>query len=138
MFTDTLKADVVSWHRRDRYPQVFLFWVRLGRRIPRSKKTEAHEGLSLLAQRDGVPPTCVMDGSKEETMGEVRRKARQMNIRIKQAEPYSPWQNAAEGAIREVKRIAGHSYELQGQGPETIVSWQTVDISPFVKCGWYN
>ena len=28
-------------------------------------------------------------------------------MHVKQTEPYSPWQNVAEGAIREVKRGAG-------------------------------
>jgi hypothetical protein len=76
MLTDTLEADVVSWHRRNRYAQVFCTgfgWVRIS---SIKTKSEAHEGLSLLAQRDGVPPTCVMDGSKEQTMGDFRRKAR--------------------------------------------------------------
>ena len=31
------------------------------------KKSDAHEGLSLLAQRDGVPLSIIMDGSKEQT-----------------------------------------------------------------------
>jgi hypothetical protein len=58
-------------------------------------------------QQDGVPPSIIMDGSKEQTMGQFRVKAREANCRIKQTEPYSPWQNAAESAIRETKRAAG-------------------------------
>ena len=34
------------------------------------KKSKAHEGLTLLAHRDGIPPAIMMDGSKEQTMGE--------------------------------------------------------------------
>jgi hypothetical protein len=34
------------------------------------KKSDAHEGLTLLVQRDGVPPVIIMDGAKEQTMGE--------------------------------------------------------------------
>ena len=123
--------------------------------------------LSLLAQRDGVPLSIVMDGSKEQTMGEFRRKAREMGCHVKVTEPYSPWQNAAESAIRELKKGAGRkmttskaptklwdhclelesylhshtaltSYELHGQVPETIVSGQTADISPFAEHGWYD
>jgi hypothetical protein len=167
MFTDTLKASVVSWFRQNRYAQVFATrfgWVRV---FPMKKKSQAHEALSLLVQRDGVPPVMIMDGAKEQIMGEFRRKAREMGMRIKQTEPYSPWQNAAEGAIREVKRGAGRkmarakspatlwdhclelegyirshtaldSYELQGQVPETIISGQTADISPFVQHGWFD
>jgi hypothetical protein len=38
-------------------------------------KSDAHEGLSLMAQRDGVPKTIIMDGSKEQTLGVFRKKA---------------------------------------------------------------
>ena len=40
-------------------------------------------------------------------MGEFHQKAWEMGMHVKQTEPYSPWQNAAESAIREVKRAAG-------------------------------
>ena len=104
MFTDTLEAKVISWFRRNRYAQVFATRFGWARVYPMQKKSDAHEGLSLLAQREGVPPTIVMDGSKEQTLGLFRKKARQMGTHIKQTEPHSPWQNAAEGVIREVKR----------------------------------
>jgi hypothetical protein len=133
------------------------------------KKSNAHEGLTLLAQRDGVPPVIVKDGSKEQTIGEFRRKAKQLGTHVKQTELDFPWQNAAEGGVRETKRGSGHkmvwkktksparlwdhclelegyirshtaidSFKLQGQVPETIVSGQTADISPFVEFGWYD
>ena len=167
MFTDTLQAKTVSWFRQNKYAQVFATrfgWVRV---YPMRKKSDAHEGLSLMAKRDGVPHTIVMDNSKEQTMGEFCKKAREMGTYVKQTEPRSPWQNAAEGAIREVKRGAGRkaarqrspgklwdhclelegyirshtaldNYELQGEVPETLLSGQTADISPFVYCGWYE
>ena len=71
------------------------------------RKSQAHEALSLLAQREGVPPALVMDNAKEQIMGEFRRKAREMGCHVKQTEPYTPWSNAAEAAIREVKRGTG-------------------------------
>jgi hypothetical protein len=40
-------------------------------------KSEAHLGLSLMFQRDGVLPLIIMDGSKEQTMGQSRMKARE-------------------------------------------------------------
>ena len=70
-------------------------------------RADAHDGLSLLAQRDGVPSRIIMDGSKEQTMGLFRWKAKEMGVHIKQTEPHSPWQNAAELAIRELKKGAG-------------------------------
>jgi hypothetical protein len=120
-----------------------------------------------MAQRDGVPPVIVMDGAKEQTMGSFRKKAKEMGARVKQTEPYSPWSNACEAAIRETKRGAGRKmtkarsprnlwdhclelegfirshtaldqYELEGQVPETIMSGQTADISQFAEFGWYD
>ena len=167
MYTDTAEAKVVSYFRKNKYGQIFATrfgWVRV---FPMQKKSDAHHGFSSLAQRDGVPPILVMDGAKEETLGEFRRKAKEMDCRVKQTEPYSPWQNAAEGCIREVKRSSGrrmvkmkapaklwdHSlelhglirshtatnhFDLQGQVPETILSGQTADISPFVEFGFYD
>ena len=48
-----------------------------------------------------------MDGAREQVMGEFRHMARQADCHVKQTEPYSPWQNAAEGKIRELKKGAG-------------------------------
>ena len=77
------------------------------------------------------------------------------------------WSNAAEGAIRELKRGTGRKmvkskspkklwddclefeayirsntahdqFELDGQVPETIVSGQTSDISQFCEVAWYD
>ena len=40
-------------------------------------------------------------------MGDFRRKCREAGARIKQTEPYTPWSNAAEAAIRELKKGVG-------------------------------
>jgi len=37
-------------------------------------KSDAHDSLSLLFQRDGVPPKMLMDGSKEQTLGRFKKK----------------------------------------------------------------
>jgi len=103
LFTDKLEVSVKSWFNQNRYSQVFalqLGWVRV---YPMKKKSEACEALSLLSQRDGVPPVLIVDGAKEQTMGEFWWKAQEMGVHIQQTEPYSPWQNAAEGAIQELK-----------------------------------
>ena len=67
----------------------------------------AHEALSLLFQRYGVPPTMIMDGSREQISGEFKRKLKEASCELRHIKPYSPWKNAAEGAIRELKREAG-------------------------------
>ena len=49
----------------------------------------------------------IMDGSKEKTQGKFKKKCQLANVHIRQTEPDSPWQNDAEGAIRELKKGAG-------------------------------
>jgi hypothetical protein len=73
-----------------------------------TRKGEAHETLSLLFHCDGVPPTMVLDGSKEQTKGDFKRKLREADCQARQTEPYSPWQQAAEGCIRKLKRGVSH------------------------------
>ena len=63
-----------------------------------------HEGLSVLFHRDGIPPACIIDGSKEQVEGDFRRKCKEASCQLKQIKPYSPWKNAAEGAICELKK----------------------------------
>ena len=108
-----------------------------------------------------------MDGAKEQVMGMLRRKCREAGIGVKQTEPYTPWSNAAEAAIRELKKGAGRQmdrskapkrlwddcleqeanvrsltaheiYRLDGQVLETLVSGETADISPFAAFKWYE
>ena len=56
-------------------------WKRI---FPMTKKSCAHEALSILFKRDGVPSSIVMDGSKEQTLGEFRRKCREAGYHVKQ------------------------------------------------------
>ena len=131
------------------------------------RKGEAHETLSVLFNRDGVPPTMVTDDSKEQTQGDFRRKLREADCHPRVTEPYSPWQQAAEGCIRELKRgstrkmiktgspktLWDHCLELEalvrsntsndiymtnGQVPETIMKGTTADISHIAEFGWYD
>jgi hypothetical protein len=90
-----MESSVVS-KRVNQYAQVFATpfgwtWVH-----PMKKKSDAHDGLSLMFARDGVPNCLIMDNSKEQTLGEFRRKAREADCWIKQTEAYSPWSNYAE------------------------------------------
>jgi hypothetical protein len=130
-------------------------------------KGEDHETLSLMFHCDRVPPTMVTDGSKEQTLGDFRRKLREADCHLRVTEPYSPWQQATEGCIREIKRgslrkmistgspkpLWDHCLELEalvhsctcndiymtaGQVPETIMTGSTADISHITEFGWYD
>ena len=72
-FTDTLESNTVS-SRNNKYAQIFATPEGWTRAYPMRKKNEAHEGLSLLFQREGVPNTLIMDNSKEQLLGNFRRK----------------------------------------------------------------
>jgi len=109
----------------------------------------------------------VTDGSKEQTQGDFRQNLREADCHLRVTEPYSPWQQAAEGCIREIKwgssrKMIGtgspkplwdHCLELEalvhsctcndiymtaGQVPETIMTGLTADISHIAEFGWYD
>jgi len=45
-----------------------------------TRKGEAHETLSLLFHRDGVPPAMVLNGLKEQVHGDFKRKLRELIV----------------------------------------------------------
>jgi len=122
-------------------------------------KSDPHTSLLLMFQRDGVPPKMIMDGSKEQTLGRFKKKCQDADCCIKQTEPSSPWQNAAESAIRELKRAAGQKmvraaaieleayvryntahkiYILQGGVPEMVMSGEKSNISQFYEFAFHD
>lgn len=166
IFTDTMFANIKS-RRNNKCAQVFATnfgWVFV---VPMTTKGDAHDALSLCLQRYGAPVAMVVDGSKEQIGKAFRRKLQQADCQLRQTEPYSPWQQAAEGAIREVKRASArlmvksqapkvlwdHSLELAalirshtasdilsaaGEVPLTILTGSTADISAICQFGWYD
>jgi hypothetical protein len=79
-----------------------------------AKEKDAHEALSLLFHRDGVPNIMVMDGAKAQIQGDFWRKLREAGCHIKQTEPHTPKSNAAEGSTRELKRGVGREMVRSG------------------------
>ena len=166
VFTDTLITNVIS-RRQNRYAQVFGTSFGWSRAHPMKLKSEAHEALSLMFIRDGVPPRIIMDNSLEQTKGKFAKKMREADCHLRQVESHSQWSNAAEGVIRELKKGAGRKmvrtkcpkrlwddclemeslirsntahdiFELGGETPETIVSGETSDISQLCELAWYQ
>jgi hypothetical protein len=101
--TDTMFAGTASQHG-NKCAQVYSTSFGWCRARPMTSKGEAHESLSLLFHRDGVSPMMIFDSSKEQTLGNFKRKLREADCHGRQTEPYSPWQNATEGCIRKLKR----------------------------------
>ena len=131
------------------------------------KKTESHETFSLMFKRDGVLPRMIVENSKEQSLGEFLHKCREVDCHLVNTEPCSPWQQAAETCIKKLKissyrklissgapkklwdhcielvalicsNTAHTAYELQVEVPETIVTYQTSDISNICEYNWYD
>ncbi len=102
MFSDTFFAGSVS-RQGNKMAQAYATSFGWARAHPMKRKRDAHETLSLVFQRDDVPPTMVTNDSKEQTKGEFRRKLKEVDCHPRVTEPYSPWQQAAEGCICELK-----------------------------------
>ena len=71
------------------------------------KKGNEHESLYLLFQRNGVPTKIIVDGTKEQNLGDPKRKVSEAGCHLRQTEPESLWQMIAEGGIHELKRGSG-------------------------------
>ncbi len=66
MLSDTLFAGSVLG-QGNKMAQVYATFFGWARAHPMERKGDAHETLSLVFQRDGVPPTMVTDDLKEQT-----------------------------------------------------------------------
>jgi hypothetical protein len=132
-----------------------------------TSKNGAHETLSLLFHHEGVPPTMVFDGLKEQCKGDFKMKLCKADCHARQTQPYCRWQQATEGCIRELKQGVSHKmiktgsprvlwdhcielealicsstsnavYMTNGKVPETIMTGSTADISHICEFGWYD
>jgi len=118
MFTDTMLCKTLS-RRGNRYAQVFYDPTGWKRAFPMKKKSEAHEALTMLFQRDGVPAVLMMDGSKEQTKGLFDKKAKEADVHTKQIEPHTPMSNKAETGIKELKLGTGRKM-IKSRAPKLI------------------
>ena len=103
LFTDTLLSRTTS-QRGHKFSQVFATSYGWSQTIPMTKKSDTPFALDSLFRHEGVPPKIIMDGSKEQNLGDFARKLRDAGCHRKQIEPHSPWMNLCEGEIRELKR----------------------------------
>ena len=166
VFSDTMQAGVISKDGH-RYAQAFCTQFGWARMHPMKRKGDAHEALSLMFHRDGVPPRIVVDNSKEQTMGKFAKKCREADCHLTTTLPYAPWMQAAEGCIGVCKRSSSRRmlkysspktlwdhclphdaivrfhaaldiYGLEGQVPETVMSGQAADISAICEFEWFQ
>jgi hypothetical protein len=73
MYFDTMYSPILS-RQDNKAAQIFCTDFGFVIAFLMKKEKEAHEALSLLFHRDGVPNAMVMDGTKAQVEGEFRRK----------------------------------------------------------------
>jgi hypothetical protein len=73
MYTDTMYSTILSI-QKNKSSQIFCTDFGFVRTFQLKKEKEAHEALSLLFHRDGVPNIMVVDGAKAQIEGELRIK----------------------------------------------------------------
>ena len=75
MFTDTL-LDGTTSQRGHKFSQVFVTSYGWFRTIPMTKKSDAPFSLGRLFRHEGVLPEMIMNGSKEQNLGDFSSKLR--------------------------------------------------------------
>jgi hypothetical protein len=100
-FTDTIYSTILS-RKGNKAAQVFCEGAGWGRAFPMKKEKEAHEALSLLFHRYGVPNMMVVYGAKAQAQGEFRRKLCDAGCHIRQSEHHTQSSNTGEGGVREL------------------------------------
>jgi hypothetical protein len=71
---------------------------------PFDLKSKAGDALNEFIQDVGIPAALHTDESKEQTLGKWLKLRKEYGIKQTLTEPHSPFQNRAEGAIRELKK----------------------------------
>jgi hypothetical protein len=103
-YTDTLFPKVKSIHN-ETCAQVWTDGKGYSRFYPMTKKSYAWETVKdFVGDTNAIPETIVTDGAGELRGEKWKEELRRFRIRGRLTEPYSPWQNAAEGAVREIKK----------------------------------
>jgi hypothetical protein len=106
MYTDTMYSTILSI-QMNKAAHIFTTNFGFVRAFPLKKENEAHEALSLIFHRDGVPNVMVMYGSKTQVEGYFRRKLLDAGRHMKQTEPHTQSSNMGEGDVRELKKGVG-------------------------------
>jgi hypothetical protein len=166
LYGDLLESKVKSL-KGNKYAQIFAADNGWCRAFGLKQKSAAPDALSILFARDGVPPTMIVDGGRELISAKYRKLCHDAGSEHRQTLPRSQWQNTAEGSIRELKKETGRAmiatgtpkrlwddcleyrayvrsntalniFDLDGQVPETVMTGQQADISPWCDFQWYQ
>lgn len=79
---------------------------------PMKLKSEMPHNLTAFIHDVGIPNTIHSDNAPELMLGKFCALCHDNGIATTYTEPYSPWQNRAEGRIRELKRHVHHKMKI--------------------------
>jgi hypothetical protein len=102
-YTDTMFATTKSL-RGNKCAQLFTNGMGYDVFYLLKKESDAVDALNEFICTVGVPKELVSDGVKAETQGNFGKVIKEYRIKQRTTEPYSPWQNRAEGGIGELKK----------------------------------
>jgi hypothetical protein len=77
-------------------------------------KSETADTSNAFIQDVGIPHTLHSDDAKELLQGPFKQLCKDYGIPCTYTEPHSPWQNRAEGGIRELKKHVHHKMVSKG------------------------
>jgi hypothetical protein len=147
--------------------QIFTNDTGYMRVFPMKLKSEAPNALLEFIRDVGIPNHIHSDNAKAFEHGKWKQLMTDFQIKHTTTEPYSPWQNRAEGAIRELKKqalrlmqkagtpqclwdycvtyiaeikalTATDLYVLHGRTPYEMLTGNTPDVSEYVDYAWYS
>ena len=90
VYADTLKPGIVSkWEIN--YVQAYYTSYGWSLCHCMAHKSEAHDMLSLMLKRDGVPPNMIVNKSKEQYLGSFELKFRSSECQLVNSKTYLHW-----------------------------------------------
>jgi hypothetical protein len=165
-YTDTFYSSIPAISGK-KIAQIFTNDIHLTKVYPMASKGDTSDALLSFIHYVGIPSSIHSDDAKEITKGKFKKLCQDYHIPITTTEPYSPWQNRAEGAIRELKqhvqrkmhlrhvpqslwdfccawacdvrsKTAHKSFELDGRTPYEMIMGSTPDISSLIDYDFYE
>jgi hypothetical protein len=102
-YTDTFFSSVPTLNGNSMV-QLYTNDLAFTKVYPMKLKLQMHKTLAAFIHEVGIPSSIHSDDAKELMMGKFKEICKDFHIPCTYTEPYSPWQNRAENAIRELKR----------------------------------
>jgi hypothetical protein len=101
-YTDTFFSNTPSINGC-KMAQLYINDLTFTKVYPMKTKSQTSETLSAFIHDVGIPTIIHSDDANELMHGKFRQLCKDYSITSTFTEPYSPWQNRAEGGIREIK-----------------------------------